>query len=288
MRTKIFKIILRMGDRKVELRLYCQNTAPAKDTLDVWPALHIIIDHNFLRIGAGAAATAGTRNIIAALKHNDRVCRIELQCFFTFAFSHLEDLLSVMLVSFRELTVLQLVAYGVGRVVSIPDSFFGGYAPRLRTLDLDSVPFPGLPKVLLSATRLVYLHLFCSLASRYISPEEMFTCLSVLTSLKVVSLQFSGPHFLPIQTSRRPDRSTLPALTSFKFRGLSKYMEDLVARIDAPRLNELIIDFLNTPQLPQFIGRTPTLETCNIPARPDYRRVSIRVLACTSGFLSEC
>jgi hypothetical protein len=49
------------------------------------------------------------------------------------------------------------------------------------------------------------------------------------------------------------------------FKGVSEYLEDLVARIDTPRLNQLYITFFNqivfdTPQLIQFISRTPTLE----------------------------
>lgn len=90
-------------------------------------------------------------------------------------------------------------------------------------------------------------------------PRRWLLCLSILTSLESLWLNFSGPRFpLP------PKRSVLPVLTSFRFRGLSKYLEDLVVRIDAPRLNELTINFFDKiryPQLAQFIGHTPTLET---------------------------
>ena len=249
-----WRIIVFGSPRRLNLRLYCHDTTPAKDTLDVWPALPIIIE---------GGATPGTNDIIAVLSHNDRVCRIELR---KFSHSRLKDLLPVMLVSFRELTVLRLGAYEFGEAMSVPDSFLGGSAPRLRTLELDSVPFPGLPKLLLSATHLVHLHLSGILPSGYISPEEMVACLSMLTSLEELSLQFSRHlrHlFPPIQSSRPPKRSTLPALTSFIFKGLTEYLEDLVARIDTPRLDELSIDFFNgigTPQLRQFIGRRPTLE----------------------------
>src|ERR1700679_2614780 len=48
------------------------------------------------------------------------------------------------------------------------------------------------------------------------------------------------------------------------FKGASEYLEAIVARIDAPRLNELHMTFFNqiifdTPQLFQFISRRPTL-----------------------------
>jgi hypothetical protein len=50
------------------------------------------------------------------------------------------------------------------------------------------------------------------------------------------------------------------------FKGASEYLEEILARIDAPRLNELHITFFNqiifdTPQLFQFISRRPTLRT---------------------------
>jgi hypothetical protein len=46
-------------------------------------------------------------------------------------------------------------------------------------------------------------------------------------------------------------------------------LEDLVARIDAPRLGRLFITFFNdivfdTPQLTQFISHTPTMEAFNV------------------------
>jgi hypothetical protein len=51
-----------------------------------------------------------------------------------------------------------------------------------------------------------------------------------------------------------------------RFTGVSEYLEDLVARIDAPQLHILDIRFFlqlifDTPQLAQFIDRTPQLKT---------------------------
>jgi hypothetical protein len=53
-----------------------------------------------------------------------------------------------------------------------------------------------------------------------------------------------------------------------KFGGASEYLEDLVARIDAPLLHTLEITLfhqliLDTPQLTQLISRTPKLKTCD-------------------------
>jgi hypothetical protein len=131
---------------------------------------------------------------------------------------------------------------------------------------LIAVPFPGLPKLLLSATHLVELWL-CSIPhSGYISPEAMATCLSMLTSLEAIQLDFESPQSCPDRENRRsppPTRSILPTLTFFWFKGVNEYLEDFVSRIDTPRLYQLSITFFNdidfnTPELNQFISRTPT------------------------------
>jgi len=58
-----------------------------------------------------------------------------------------------------------------------------------------------------------------------------------------------------------PTRSVLPALTFFLYKGDSKYLEDLLARIDTPQLDHLKIEFdeediLNTTQFTQFISHS--------------------------------
>jgi hypothetical protein len=205
-------------------------------------------------------------NVIAELKHSDRICSIDLQCD---TISQFEDLWTAMQVPFPELVGLYLSRHGgsLSHVPVLPDSFLGGSAPRLRYFYLFSIPFPGLPNLLLSATHLVNLHLYNIPHSGYISPEAMATCLSLLTSLEQLVLQFNSPQSCPDQESRRPPpatRSILPALTWFLFKGVNEYLEDLVSWIDSPRLNALSITFFNdtdfiTPELNQLISRTPAL-----------------------------
>jgi hypothetical protein len=80
------------------------------------------------------------------------------------------------------------------------------------------------------------------------------------------SLQFQSPRSHPDWEFQPPlptTRSVLPTLTYFRFKGVSEYLEDLVARVDAPRLNVLDVTFFNqivfdTSLLAQFISRTPT------------------------------
>ena len=60
-------------------------------------------------------------------------------------------------------------------------------------------------------------------------------------------------------------RAVLPALTFFDFRGISEYLEDLIAQIDTPRLDYFGITYSNrftfdVPQLSQFVARTESLK----------------------------
>jgi hypothetical protein len=165
---------------------------------------------------------------------------------------------------FPALTHLWLRPMGETALVD-PDSFLDGSAPHLQELILSYIPFPGLPKLLLSATFLVDLSLWNIPHSGYISPEAMVNCLSMLTRLKSFVIEFDSPRSRPDRTSRRPPPPTrilLPILTELRFKGVGKYLEDLVARIDAPLLDKLWITFFyelifDTPQLTQFISCTP-------------------------------
>jgi hypothetical protein len=248
--------------RRLDLQLLCTETTPVKETLAVWPPLPIVIwQYEQLTL---------MDNIIVALEHNDRVCQIGL---LNVTNSQLEEVLAAMQQPFPALTYLviwcrkdELLEDEMRAVV--PESFLGGSAPRLQHLELLPVPFPGLPKLLLSATGLVTLMIMGIPHSGYISPEAMIRYLSTLTSLERLWLGFNSPLSRPDRQSRRPHpptRSVLPALTDFWFEGVSEYLEDLVARIDAPLLNTSHISFFHqlifdTPQLAQFVARTPNTQ----------------------------
>jgi hypothetical protein len=258
--------------RCLDLQLYCTPRTPAKDTLDVWPALPLIVK--------GWMASSGTDNIIAALGQSNRVCKVHL---WRLAGWQLEEVLAQMQVPFPELTHLWLWSDDE-TVPVIPDSFLDGSAPRLRSVYLNGVPFPGLPKLLLSATHLVSLRLNNIPHSGYISPEAMVALISVLSSLKSLFLRFQSPQSHPGWESRSlppPKCSILPALDVLDFKGVTEYLEDLVTFIDAPQLNYLDITFFNQidfdcPQLAQFINRTPKLRALD-EARVQFNDIFARV-----------
>ena len=217
-------------------------------------------------------------NIISVLKLTDRVCKINLD---GVTESKMEEICTVMLEPFPDLTDLRLGADPeVDAVPPLPDSFLGGSAPRLRSLTLEFIPFPALPKLLFSAAHLVLLHLLYIPDSGYISPEAKVTHLSMLTGLEYLSLGFESHQSSPADLDNRPPphptRTSLASLTHFDYIEISKYLEDFVALIDTPQLDDLKItifeiDFDST-QLSQFISRTPTLNARDEALVELYRR----------------
>ena len=251
---RLWRSIVFDSPRRLNLRLFYSTQTSARDTLDFWPALPL------LRVGD--YQTEDADNIVAVLEHSDRVCLIGM-----FGLTaQLESVLAAMQKPFPELEDLVLESSD-GTVPIFPDSFMGGSTPRLQSLWLDRIPFPGLPKLLLSASHLINLHILNTPLTGYISPETIVTALATLTNLETLKLEFQSPQPHPDPTSRRPPspiRAVLPVFMLL-FQGDSKYLEDFVARIDAPQLTSLYIAFVDqivsdTLQFVQFINRTPALK----------------------------
>jgi len=195
---------------------------------------------------------------------------------------------------FPELTDLRLFLNNETQTPPIiPDSFLGGSAPRLQTFELDGIPFPGLPKLLLSSYHLVTLHLYDIPHSGYFSPEAIVALIPVLSSLEGLHLDFQSPQSCPDPETRSlppSKRSILPTLYDFIFKGVAEYLEDLVTFIDAPQLNNMDIAFFNQidfncPRLAQFINRTPTLRALDNAHVQFYdSTVSVGLRSSTSNY----
>ena len=251
--------------RRLNLRLRFTPKTPARDTLDIWPAFPLVI--------CGYMNPSETENVIAALEQSNRVCQVDLTLL-NLAGWQMEKFLAPMQVPFPGLTDLRLFSFDK-RTPVIPDSFLGGSAPRLQFLQLRGIPFPGLPKLRSSATHLVNLHLENIPISGYISPEAIVALISVLFSLNELTLEFQSPQSRPDRETRLPppsNRSVIPALHDFRFKGAIEYLEDLVTCVDAPQLKGMYIKFFNqidfdTPRLAHFINRTPTLRKSDAHVR---------------------
>jgi hypothetical protein len=247
------------SQRHLNLRLCTTETTPVCPTLDIWPVLPIVVYVHISRrwnrwYEFDESEDWGQDNVFAALEHNDRICEIE---FYEFP---REEVSLAMQRPFPALTRLHLEF--VGKTAVQPDSFLGGSAPRLQKLKLHCIAFRGLPNLLLSATHLSYLELWAIPHSGYFSPEAIVTALSVLASLKTLIIGFRSPRSYPNRHPPPQTRTLVPILTNLAFSGDHEYLEDVLARIDVPLLDNLTISFfhrliVDTPQLTQLISHTP-------------------------------
>jgi hypothetical protein len=205
---------------RLNLRLVFTPDTRARDTLDIWPPLPLIINDNYTEWRDYDELD----NII--LEHSDRVYQIKLHLSNS-DFEYITNS-TAMQKPFPELTHLWLGMYDLDTEVEsepiLPNSFLAGTAPRLRSLILDEVPYPGILKLLLSTTHLIHLNLRVIPHSGYIPPEAMATSLSALTNLESLHLYFLSPPPLPAPGSRRrtpppQTRSILPSLTQIRFKG---------------------------------------------------------------------
>lgn len=249
--------------RRLDLRLICTSGTPAKETLHVWPILPIEI---WSTGRYGMLQSRAAENVIAVLKHNDRVCRISFQDLPSFV---LEMFAAAMQKPFLALTHLEVIPLDKTR---FPEAFLGGSAPCLRTCILRNIRFPEIWKLLLTARHLVDLRLWRIPHSTYVPPKALVMCLSMMPDLKRFEVDFRS-----LSPQSRPDlpdqpirclpplrRSVHHTLTHFSYSGISEHMEDLVSHIDMPRLEQVNITFVNrvifnTPRLYDFLPRPETL-----------------------------
>ena len=251
-----WRIIVLGSPRRLGLRLYCGASTPVREMLDVWPLLPIVMmvhrDEKWCD------------NIVATLEHSDRICEIDFKSYSSWK---MEKLLAAMRQPFPSLTRLKLRSRSKPAPVD-PDLFLGGSAPHLQSLCLERIPFPGLPKLLVSAPRLVDLSLREVFDFGYITPGAIVAGLSILTRLESLNIGFKYPQHRTDWKNRRlplPTRALLPVLTKLHFEGDCEYLEDLVAQIDAPFLYELSMAFFpqpifDAPQLAHFLNRTPNFK----------------------------
>ncbi|KAF8494670.1 hypothetical protein F5888DRAFT_639386 [Russula emetica] len=104
-----WRCVVFQSPRRLNLRLFCTHKTHARDILDVWPPLPLIdlIIHDSYDILNRRNGTSGLYDIIAALKHSDRVCQIKLRYFTSLQLKYVTDLVETRK-PFPELTDLHL------------------------------------------------------------------------------------------------------------------------------------------------------------------------------------
>ena len=260
----------------LRLELVCRPWSRA-ELINIWPPLPIVITK------VQYETLPKDYGFNALIAHRNRVCEIRL---LDLESPQLQRLGSAMQGPFPALIRLRLGCLRYGQAPTLPDGFLGGSSARLQSLELHYIAFPALPTLLLCANDLVHLTLERIPESAYMLPEEIVTCLAVLTKLKSLTIGFASNLFLPDSESQDappPKCTVLPALTYFKFVGFIKYLEDLVSRINAPLLDFVQTTFLRpisnssqASQLTWFMRRSTMFQPPN-EVHVDFDRSGIQV-----------
>ena len=227
-----------------------------KTALDIWPVLPISIQASFFD-------DTDEDDIIGALEYRDRIAGIHLR---GLTQSKLDKCVALMRQPFPVLTSLYLITINWEAAFVSTEVFLGRSGPRLKRVSLNHIQLQALPKLHSSASDLVELNLrdFQISGRGYISPEAMATCLSLLNRLRSLTIELQWQSATPLPASQCLPSLTpivLPALTRFSLEGPTEYLEDLVARIEAPLLDDGHLELYGKPifDIPRvlwFIHRT--------------------------------
>jgi len=239
--------------------LLLKNGSPTLDSLAHLPHLPLVVDYCSMTTNR---AQQDELSILTGLQQRDRVRRASLQvpspCFGIFL-AKLCDLYPIL-----EHLSLSSTTEEEANIV-IPSTF---RAPNLRHIALHGMGLPSGWSSFPSTATLVTLTLTRIPASYYFHPGHLITQLRGLLYLEELSIGFAVPIPLPstevelLPTPMSP--VTLPTLKRLMFQGVAVYLENLVAQINAPLLERLIVTLFfelvfTLVALPQFIHKTGRL-----------------------------
>jgi hypothetical protein len=263
----------------LEVSLVCTYGTPVADMLAHSPHLPLDIDYCE---GDRYITAEDEEGAILALKHRDRVRRVRLGMPIT----KLRKAIAAMDNEYPILEHLVIIRMKMDRVsiLTFPETL---QAPHLRHLAVLGFSLPIGSRLLTNALGLVTLYLFMDHPSTYLHPNTFLQWLSLMPQLEtlVIGFLFAVPnHDVERQLSRTPIIApvTLPNLHRFWYRGGSTYLEALVHRITAPRLEKVQIQYFNqlrfsVPRLLQFLNTTENLAFESAVFRFSRERVNVNV-----------
>ena len=242
----------------LDLCLACTNGTPVADMLAHSPPLPLVIDSNSLYWPNVAENEEG---IILALEKRDRVRRVRLA-------RPVPDLQKLIMAIDEEYPVLEYLIVESPTVgaspLMLPEAL---QAPHLHHLSLKGVVPPTGSRLFTTAVGLVTLSLVVGHPSTYFQPNVLLHWLSLMPQLETLLISFSFPvpnRDVERQLLRTPTTThvTLSNLRWFEFQGVSAYMEAILRRITAPRLERLGIFLFKqlTFSIPRFVQFMNTAE----------------------------
>ena len=227
------------------MHIKCTNGSPTVDTLDHLPPLPLFVDYRLTGPGFTMLTEQDELGIYRALQLQDCVHHIDLKLPPT-------TLLKVIVLLHEEFPILEHLSLTFSATsknshpLTLPKGFL---APNLQHLALPGISPPRRLQLLTSAVSLVTLYLSNIETSTYFRPRLLVARLQSLPQLKELYIGFSIPIPRPSTErellSEHGDPVILPSLKYFWFRGVSVYLESLVAQIRVPLLERLGITLFN-------------------------------------------
>jgi len=270
--------VVSVSPRRLGLKIHCQSKASIESILATWPSFPLVVrfkhpNRRFL-----------PRNLIIALRHPNRICDIDLMM----PNSIIGPIVEVIQEPIPELERIQITSRN-RKEIPVLSTLLGGSSPRLKNINLQGivVPFPVLRQLLFSTINLTTLRLHNITTAGYFSPDALVTVLlhPALARLERLDVHFHLAAFPTTSSMACPPpltHATLSSLTSLCYRGTTDYLEEFVAKIDAPALTNIRIKFYN-----QLIFNIP--ETCRFLSRMDRLKFLHGVVVKpTIGSISLC
>ncbi|KAH9020063.1 hypothetical protein EDB84DRAFT_1515885 [Lactarius hengduanensis] len=224
---------------RLDLHLVCTYGIPVEAMLSHSPPLPIII---FYPETTGKTSAADEESALFALQQRERVRRIQVTATTTI----LCNLFKAMDNEFPMLERLALHSSTESRAgLMLPEKL---QAPLLRHLTLSNIAFPIKSLLLRQADGLITLRLWNIPASPEFHPAHLIAQLSGLSRLEILMIHFyTAIHNREVERRPRSAQSKiiLPSLKILAFRGGSAYLEGILARLSAPLLSKLNVEFFN-------------------------------------------
>jgi hypothetical protein len=256
--SRAWRHVILASPAQLNLHLLCTYGVPVADMLTHSPPFPLIIFYNDSDREMTAEDNEGA---LLAISHRDRVRRISL----CMPAPNLEKFMAVM---DEDFPVLERICLGSkledSRRLIFSTTF---QAPNLSHIWTDSIGFP----LRTNAGGLVNLELIDIPASTYFPASYILALVSLMPHLETLVIHFSSPPPMPdvADVGRRLSDTWVVAhplihLYMLSFRGVSAYLESLVARISAPALSVLDIRLFNqliftVPRLLQFMQTSENL-----------------------------
>jgi hypothetical protein len=264
--------------------LVCTWGTPVADMLAHSPSLPLVIDYEDDSEDWHITAEEEER-ISLALEQRDRVCRVRLRM--------PVPIMQKLIMAFdEEYPVLEYLIMEPPDAKNSTDLVLPErlQAPHLRHLLLLRFAIPIGSRLLTTTVGLITLALAVGRQCTFFQPDILLQWLSFMPQLEKLLIVFVFPitnSYVEGQLTQAPTMTdvTLPNLRWFEFQGASAYVEAIVHRITAPRLEKLFFQLYEqptfcAPRLLQFIKTTENLMFDSATIEFSWDRVFVGVHLC--------